>query len=136
MDRGGLVRGVVVQDQVQLQVLRHRGVNELEEAQELLVAVPPVVLGDDRSAREVECGEQAGFRAVRPACRVSLIDLRCRRVTVARPCRVGVPVQSPAGAPAMPRSGTALDSKNRLIRQRQPRTKANGSRAVNRSTSS
>ena len=40
---------------------------------------------------------------------VSLIELRCCLVTVARPCRAGVPTQSPAaGAPAVPRSGTAL----------------------------
>ena len=35
---GGLVRGVVVQDQVQVQVLRDGVVDELEEADELLVA--------------------------------------------------------------------------------------------------
>ena len=36
--------------QVQVQVLRHGGVDELKEPQELLVAVPPVVLADDRAA--------------------------------------------------------------------------------------
>ena len=44
-----------------------------------------------------------------PACRVSLIDLACCLVAAARPCRAGVPTQSPvAGAPAAPRSGAAL----------------------------
>jgi hypothetical protein len=36
MDLGGLVRGVVVQDQMQVQVFGHRGVDELEEAEEFL----------------------------------------------------------------------------------------------------
>ena len=57
------MRGVVVADQVQLQPVRDGGVDELEEPQELLVAVPPVVLGDHRSAGDVQGGEQAG-RAV------------------------------------------------------------------------
>jgi hypothetical protein len=39
VDRGRLVGGVVVQDEVQVQVLRHGGLDELEEPQELLVAV-------------------------------------------------------------------------------------------------
>jgi hypothetical protein len=44
-DRRGLAVGVVVQDQVKVQVFGHDGVDKLEEPQELLVAVPPVVLG-------------------------------------------------------------------------------------------
>jgi len=54
-NRGGLVGGVVVQQQVQLEVLRHGGVDQLEEPQELLllVAVPAVVLGDHRLAGRV-----------------------------------------------------------------------------------
>ena len=60
LDRRGLVGGVVVQDQVQVQVLRHGGIDELEEPQELLVPVPPVVLGDHRAAGQVVGGEQAG----------------------------------------------------------------------------
>jgi hypothetical protein len=47
VDRRGFVSRVVVQDQVQVQVLRHGGVDELEELQELLVPVAAVVLGDD-----------------------------------------------------------------------------------------
>ena len=41
----------------------HGGVDELEEPQELLVAVTPVVLGDHRPAGDIQGGEQAG-RAV------------------------------------------------------------------------
>ena len=51
---GGLVRGVVVQHQVQVQVLRDGGVDELEEPQEFLVAVPAVWLGDHRPAAHTE----------------------------------------------------------------------------------
>jgi hypothetical protein len=47
-DRGDLVGGVVVQHQVQVKFLRYGGVDELEEAEELLLAVPAVVLGDDQ----------------------------------------------------------------------------------------
>jgi hypothetical protein len=57
---GGLVGGVVVQDQVQVEVFRDGGVDELEEPQELLVSVPAVGLGDDGAAGEIEGGEQAG----------------------------------------------------------------------------
>jgi hypothetical protein len=42
---------------------RDGGVDELEEPQELLVAMTPVMLGDHRSAGDVQGGEQAG-RAV------------------------------------------------------------------------
>jgi hypothetical protein len=38
---------VVVADQVQLQPIRDSGIDELGEAQELLVMAPTVVLGDD-----------------------------------------------------------------------------------------
>jgi hypothetical protein len=63
VDRGRLVGGVVVQDEVEFQVTGHGGVDELEEPQELLVAVPTVGLGDDRAAGKVERCEEAG-RAV------------------------------------------------------------------------
>ena len=58
--RGGLVSGVVVQDQVQVKVLGDGGVDELEEAQELLVPAAAVALGDDRAAGQVVGGEQSG----------------------------------------------------------------------------
>lgn len=46
LDLGGLVGGVVVQDEVQVQVLGHGVVDELQEADELLVAVLALGLGD------------------------------------------------------------------------------------------
>jgi len=60
VDDGGLVGGVVVQDQVQVQVPRHGDVDELEEPEELLVPVAAVGLGDHRPAADVIGGEQAG----------------------------------------------------------------------------
>jgi hypothetical protein len=45
---------VQLEGEVQLQPVGHSGVDELEEAQELLVAVPPLVLGDDRPAGDVQ----------------------------------------------------------------------------------
>ena len=47
-DGGPLVGGVVVQDQVQVQVLRDGPVDQLEEAQELLMPG----LGDDRAGED------------------------------------------------------------------------------------
>ena len=46
VDRRGLVRGVIVQHEVKVEVIRDRGVNELEEPQELLVPVAAVGLRD------------------------------------------------------------------------------------------
>jgi hypothetical protein len=54
------VGGVVVADQVQVRVSGDGGVGELEEAQELLVAVPTVRAGDHRPAGDLQRGEQAG----------------------------------------------------------------------------
>src|ERR1700689_2275270 len=63
LHRGGLVGGVVVADQVQVQAGGGGGVDGLEELQELLVPVLAVVGGDDLAGGDVERGEQAG-RAV------------------------------------------------------------------------
>jgi hypothetical protein len=52
------VRGVAVEHQVQVLVFRDRLVDDLQEPEELLVAVPPVGLGDDRAAGHVVGGEQ------------------------------------------------------------------------------
>jgi len=56
VDRRGLVRRVVVQDQVQVQVLGDGGVDELEGAQELLVAVAAVVRSPHPGRRAAEPG--------------------------------------------------------------------------------
>ena len=58
-DRGGLVGGVVVADQVQVQLGRGVRVDGLEEPQELLVAVPALVLADHLAGGDVQRGEQA-----------------------------------------------------------------------------
>jgi len=50
VDLWGLAVRVAVQHQVQVQAGRDGGVDEPEEARELLVAVPAVVLGDHRAA--------------------------------------------------------------------------------------
>jgi hypothetical protein len=51
---GVLVRGVVVDHQVHVEVRRHARVDALEEAQELLVAVPPLALREHGASRDVE----------------------------------------------------------------------------------
>ena len=53
-----LVCRVVVQDHVDGLVLRHFGFDEVEEADELLMALALHVLCDDRTVRHVERGEQ------------------------------------------------------------------------------
>jgi hypothetical protein len=50
VDRRGLVRGVAVEHQAEVQAFQDRMVDDLQELEELLVAVPAVGLGDDRSA--------------------------------------------------------------------------------------
>src|SRR5204863_447151 len=60
VDRRRLVRGVVVADQVQVQLGGGVLVDGLEEPQELLMAVPPLVLADDLAGGDVQGGEQAG----------------------------------------------------------------------------
>lgn len=54
LDLVSFVGGVAVQGQTQVQLFRDRGVGQLQESEEFLVAVPAVVLGDDRVAGEVE----------------------------------------------------------------------------------
>jgi hypothetical protein len=55
-------------------------------------------------------GETDGSVQQRAGTAGEVIYLRVLQVTAARPCRAGVPTQSPvAGAPAVPRSGVALD---------------------------
>ena len=60
VDVGVLVGGVVVQDQMDLQVAGDLGVDGLEEDQELLVAVPGQALADHRAGQHVQRGEQGG----------------------------------------------------------------------------
>ena len=62
-DLGMLVGGVVVEDGVDQLAGRHGALDGIEEADELLVAVPRHALADDAAVEHVERGEQSG-RAV------------------------------------------------------------------------
>jgi hypothetical protein len=59
----GLVGGVVVEGDVDGRADRHLGLDGVEEADKLLVAVPLHVLADDAAVEHVEGGKQRG-RAV------------------------------------------------------------------------
>ena len=60
LDLGVAVGGVVVDDQVDVEVLRHAGVDVAEEGEELLVAVSLAAPGDHLAGGDVEGGEQGG----------------------------------------------------------------------------
>lgn len=60
---GMLVRGVVIHDQMHLQILRHALIDVPQEGQILLMAVPSLALGEDFAVGDVQCSEQGG-RAV------------------------------------------------------------------------
>ena len=60
---GGLWGGVVVEGDVDGRADRHLGLDGVEEADKLLVAVPRHVLADDAAVEHVEGGKQRG-RAV------------------------------------------------------------------------
>ena len=53
-----LVRGVVVDDDVDGQLRRHSGVDEVQEADELLMAMTLHALADDLAFEHVEGSEQ------------------------------------------------------------------------------
>ena len=55
-----LVGGVVVNDEVDVEVRGHVGIHVLEEAQELLVAMAPLALGEDPAGGNVQGGEEGG----------------------------------------------------------------------------
>ena len=61
---GVFVSGVVVEDDVDGLACRHLGVNSIEEADELLVAVALHVAANDGAVEHVKGGKQRG-RAVR-----------------------------------------------------------------------
>ena len=64
-DRFGLVGGVVVHHQMDVEVARHVGLDLVEELPELAGTVLGVAAADDRTGGDVERGEQRGS-----ACRV------------------------------------------------------------------
>ncbi len=55
-----LVRAVVVENQVNVEVRRDLRVDRIEKLQELLTAMPPVQLADNPARRDIERGEQRG----------------------------------------------------------------------------
>ncbi len=57
-DLGVLVRGVVVDDEVDVQVLRDIGIDMAQEREELLVAMALLALGEDGSGGDVQGREQ------------------------------------------------------------------------------
>ena len=57
-DLGMLVGGVVVEDDVDHLAGRHRGLDSIQEPDELLVAVALHVAADDGAVEDVERGEQ------------------------------------------------------------------------------
>ena len=63
LDTGMLVGGMVVNDEVDVEVRGHVGVDVLEEAQKLLVAVARPALGQDSAGGDVQGGEEGGAMA-------------------------------------------------------------------------
>ena len=59
-DLGMLVGGVVVDDEMDVELGRHIGLDVTQEGEELLMAMARFALGDDRAVKHVEGGEQRG----------------------------------------------------------------------------
>ena len=59
-DAGMLVGGVVVDDEVDIEVRGHVGVNVFQEAQELLVAMTRPALGEDPAGDDIQGREEGG----------------------------------------------------------------------------
>ena len=55
-----LVGGVVVDDEMDVELGRHIGLDVTQEGEELLVTMAGFVLSDDRAVEHVEGGEQSG----------------------------------------------------------------------------
>src|SRR5215468_7976137 len=58
MNQGGLVSAVVVEDQVEVEVGRHGGVDGIEELPELHGSVSTVALSDDRACLNIQRSKQ------------------------------------------------------------------------------
>jgi hypothetical protein len=93
LHRLGLVSGVVVDDQVQVQMLARGGVDGLQEADELLGPMPRLALPDHRAGLDLERGEQRG---------------RAMTLVVVRHCRRPPLLQRQAGLGAVQRLDLAL----------------------------
>ena len=59
-DFGMLVSRVVVGDQVQFKIGRHISIEMFQKAQEFLVAMARLALGDDPAVDDVQCREERG----------------------------------------------------------------------------
>src|SRR5579864_6110489 len=53
-----LVRGIVIDDQMDREVVGHRGLDMAQELKELLVTMPPLALSEDLARRDVQGREQ------------------------------------------------------------------------------
>lgn len=50
--------GIVIDDEMDLQVAWHTGVDMVQEREKFLMAVPPPTLADDRPRRDIQGREQ------------------------------------------------------------------------------
>jgi hypothetical protein len=62
-DLGMLVGGVVIDDEMDVELGWHVGLDVTQEGEELLMAMARLALGDDRAVKHVEGGEQRGDKA-------------------------------------------------------------------------
>ena len=60
LDVGMLVGGVVVDDEMDVELGRHIGLDVTQEGEELLMTMARFALGEDRAVEHVEGGEQGG----------------------------------------------------------------------------
>ena len=60
LDLGMLMRGVVVDDKMKIEVTGDVGLNVAQELEELLVTMTRLALGHHGAGGDVQCGEQGG----------------------------------------------------------------------------
>jgi hypothetical protein len=75
-----LVGGVVVDDEMDVELGRHVGLDVTQEGEELLMTMAGFALGNDRAVEHVEGGEQRG-------CAVALVQAIARRISTMRPAK-------------------------------------------------
>lgn len=88
LDQRGFVGGVVVHDEMDVELARHSGLDLVQELAELGGTVPSVALADNPSGRNVEGGEQRGgavsFVIVAPSGRLAGTHRQHRLTAVQR----------------------------------------------------
>lgn len=57
-DLGVFVRGIVVENQVDIEMGRNIGIDVREKGEEFLVSMPSLTLGEDVAGLHVECSEE------------------------------------------------------------------------------